>query len=378
MTPAQVLIWTQHLLGTGHLHRSLRLASAIADQGPHVTVMSGGPALPVEPCHNVAVEQLPALQTSDTAFSELLDTTGHPASEAIWQERATRIAALLNKRPADLIITEMFPFGRKAFRREIEAMLTVARRIRPNVRVLASVRDILVSKNDVERYRWCVEWIHAHYDDVLVHGDPEFIAFAESFPLSGEIADRLFHTGYIAQPMDRQPNGRKGVIVSAGGGAVGASLIETALGHAMDTGPVNGPWTLIAGHRVEPQRLDGWRRQAPAHVTIKRHVQDLPKRIGRAVLSISQAGYNTIAETISLRTPMLLVPFETESEDEQLRRAMAVERAGFGVVLREADLTATTFAEAVERARRLRPDSPPPRTDGAQRGARRIMEWLAR
>ena len=38
-----VLIWVQHLLGTGHFKRAATLAEAMAADGLDVTLVSGGP-----------------------------------------------------------------------------------------------------------------------------------------------------------------------------------------------------------------------------------------------------------------------------------------------------------------------------------------------
>ena len=124
--------------------------------------------------------------------------------------------------------------------------------------------------------------------------------------------------------------------------------------------------------------LEQWRAVAPVGVSIEGHVTDLPHRIARARLAISQAGYNTVAETLALGTPALLVPFETQSEDEQLRRARAVERAGRGIVLREETLNRTTLADAVERTLGLASIPPTLDVDGAERTARLIGELASR
>ena len=39
---ASVLLYVQHLLGIGHVKRSLRVAKALAEEGIEVTLVSGG------------------------------------------------------------------------------------------------------------------------------------------------------------------------------------------------------------------------------------------------------------------------------------------------------------------------------------------------
>ena len=379
MTTPRIFIWSQHLLGTGHLVRSLRIAGAIAARGMRVSLASGGPHLPAEAPDGVDLHQLAELRTADTGFSGLIDRAGDPADEGVWKERLRQMETILSEHPADIVITEMFPFGRRAFRSEIRNLIGLAREANPAVRMVSSVRDILVSKETPEHYRWSIDWIDEFYSKVLVHGDPALIAFAESFPFAQEIGDRLVHTGYIADiPPPPPADMREGVVVSAGGGAVGRGLLEAVMNLLRHAPPGHGPWTLIGGSRMDRAVLEQWRGLAPVGVSIEGHVTDLPHRIARARLAISQAGYNTVAETLALGTPVLLVPFETQSEDEQLRRARAVERAGRGVVLREGTLNRTTLADAVERT--IAPGSIPPAldVDGAERTARLIGDLASR
>ena len=141
----------------------------------------------------------------------------------------------------------MFPFGRRAFRRELLPLLEAAAALRPRPWRLASVRDILVQKPAREAYAWMRDAALAHYDRILVHTDPALIPFGLTFPFAA-----AWRTGW-STPAMWWPDGRATpelgppeVLVSAGGGRVGAALLEAAI-EASGYQPRPAPWRLVAG-----------------------------------------------------------------------------------------------------------------------------------
>lgn len=40
--------------------------------------------------------------------------------------------------------------------------------------------------------------VKKHFDAVLVHGDPDFARLEDTFPLAGEISQRIVYTGLVA------------------------------------------------------------------------------------------------------------------------------------------------------------------------------------
>ena len=82
---------------------------------------------------------------------------------------------------------------------------------------------------------------------------------------------------------------------------------------------------------------------------------DLPSLINRARLSISQAGYNTVAEVLSCNIPAIFVPFEGGDETEQRIRADLLAKRGAVEVVYEDELDSRTLAKAITRALKDRP-----------------------
>jgi predicted glycosyltransferase len=364
----RVLIWVQHLLGTGHLRRALTLAEALAAQGLDAIVVSGGPPVPWLVPARVRLEQLPPVRAADIAFSTLVDEDGRPLDEALRAARRERLLALLGEVRPTVVLTEMFPFGRSAFRFELEPLLAAARALRPRPWILASVRDILVSKPAPERFAWMRDLALAHYHRILVHADPRLVRFDLTFPYAAELGARLVYTGYLGEETGTPATAEGGgeVLVSAGGGRVGGRLLEVAMAaRRLSRHPV--PWRLIGA--------GGTGVAAPAGLVLDRQRSDFPALLANCLLSVSQAGYNTVVEALKLGKPMVLVPFATSSETEQTIRAERLAELGLAEVIGESELSPQTLAGAVDRAL----DAPRPVAHALNLdGRRRSAELIAR
>ncbi|MEO1102876.1 MAG: glycosyltransferase, partial [Pseudomonadota bacterium] len=75
----------------------------------------------------------------------------------------------------------------------------------------------------------------------------------------------------------------------------------------------------------------------------------LGRLIGRARLSISQAGYNTVLDVLCAGPRMIFLPFAVHEETEQTDRAAALAARGLATVLAES-ASPETLASAVAQA----------------------------
>lgn len=375
---ARILIHVQHLLGIGHLRRATAIGAAMAEAGHEVEIASGGPPLADLDTGKARLFQLPPMRAADAGFRSFVDARGNPI-DATWKERRrdsllARFAAI---RP-DALITELFPFGRRQLAFELEPLLAAAQALAPRPLILCSLRDILVAPRDPAKVAKAMA--HAQvYDRILVHGDPALIDLPASYPASGAIAETLAYTGYIVSPIGAEPppgDGVDEVVVSTGGGAVGARLLETALeAHALLKS--SRRWRLLLGADLPSEaraRLLG--RQAP-DLVIEPARRDFPGLLRRCHVSVSQAGYNTAMDILQAKARAVLVPFAAGGETEQPMRAAALARRGWAVTVDEATLEARTLAAAIEHAGAgPRPDASSLRRDGAAETARLIGAWL--
>jgi predicted glycosyltransferase len=374
-----VLFHVQHLLGIGHLQRSLRIAEALAGEGIAVTLVSGGPPVPglsVDPA--IRFVQLEPVRARDARF-QLIDAAGDPLDDALRERRrAALLAAFADCRP-DAVIIEGFPFARRAFRFELDPLIEAVRESRPRPRLLCSVRDIVVMRDDPARHREIVARVRAQFDAVLVHGDPDFIPFAASFPAAPEIADRLAYTGYVGDPAEPQGS-RSGegseVIVSAGGGPAGRELLAAAVAARRQGCLGEQRWRVLAGAGLPEAGFAALARDPPPGLVVERFRPDFRALLRRCKVSVSQAGYNTVMDILAARVRAVLVPFAAERETEQLLRAEHLAARGVVEMVRESELSADSLAAAIERAASREPAAAAIDTTGARRSASLIAAMI--
>lgn len=350
----KVFFYVQHLLGIGHLKRAHTLARALRAAGFEVTLASGG--LPVA---GIEVLQLPPASSAD--FKTLLDEHGRPVDEA-WKAR--RRDFLLESFDHDALLVELFPFGRRQMRFELLPLLEKAR----GRLVVCSVRDIL--QRNPAREAEALERFERYFGHLLVHGDPRLAPFELSFGAAARLAGKLHYTGYVVDDMPEGDAGSGEVLVSAGGGAVGRRLLETAIAARPLTALKDRTWRVLTGvNAVAGPKGDG--------VLVERSRNDFTLRLKNCVLSVSQAGYNTVLETLQARARSVLVPFAGGGESEQTLRARLLSQRGLVHLVEEDRLAPATLADAIDRAAAApRPSSGALDLDGARRSAELLREWM--
>jgi len=368
----KVFFYVQHLLGIGHLKRAATLAQALREAGVGVVLASGGVRV-----RGIRVDvQLPEASAADASFKTLLDAGGRPIDDAWKRARAAALLDAWRAARADALLIELFPFGRRQMRFELLPLLEDAHRLRPRPLVICSVRDLLQPRP--EREMATTDLVLRYFDRVLVHGDPQFAPFERTFGAAARLAERLQYTGYIVAPSSTAAKPHGEVLVSAGGGAVGRRLLETALAARPHTLLRAAPWRLLAGINAADADFRALARGAGAGVIVERSREDFQSHLAGAALSISQAGYNTVAELLQARVRSVLVPFAAGDEAEQTLRANLVAERGAAVVLEERSLSAQSLADAVNRAARgPQPPADVADLDGARRSAELLKEWLS-
>ena len=364
---SRVLIYVQHLLGVGHLKRAALIGRALVHEGLQVTLISGGAPVPGLDTAGLDFRQLPPARAADESFAALVCDDGR-APDAAWrEERCARLLEAFAQVRPHVLITEQFPFGRRHFHFELLPLLEAAGAARPRPWVVCSVRDILVEASRPGSHEQMAELAIAHFDRVLVHGDPALIPFEHTFPLAARIADRLHHTGYVAEsaarPTREALEAHEGeVLVSAGSRQRGEPLVTAALAARPLTRLAENPWRILTGLNFPEERLRLLREQAQPGVRLERFRADFPQLLGRARLSISQGGYNTTMEVLQAGVPAVLAPHAAPGDREQdLRAQLLCER---GAAVLPADLSARGLAEAVDKALR----QPAPRAGGIDMG----------
>ncbi|MDG4721046.1 MULTISPECIES: glycosyltransferase family protein [Thalassospira] len=364
---SDVFVYVQHLLGIGHVRRMALINQAIREQGLSVTVASGG--VPDDGLDFAAdtVIQLSPCKTADSNFSNLVDPDGNSLGDDWKEKRKEELLAAFNVSSPRLVLIEMFPFGRRAFRFELIPLFEAAKAA--GIPIICSVRDLLVRKNDPAKTQWMADIARKYLDAVLVHGDPQLFGFDRSFACAEQISDLITHTGYVAPVIGKMPDQtRSGVLVSAGGGAVGAELIELAIAaRACSEKYGQDDWHIVTGPHFPTSRFDAIATSLPSGIILHRFLPDFRDRMAGAAVSVSQAGYNTLMDVLSTRTPAVMVPFAEGGESEQTERAEILSKEGVISLLDLDGLSAQSLAKQIDCVRP--PADIPIALDGAQRTA---------
>jgi predicted glycosyltransferase len=350
----RVLFYVQHLLGVGHLKRAEILAQAMAAAGLDVTVAYGGQPLPEVPFSGVRVEQLPAAAIAGEDFSTLRDADGMPVDEAWSAARRDMLLNLHRTTDPDVVLIELFPFGRRQFRFELLPLLDAIHASERRPRVVSSVRDILVTRKP-GRAEESVETLRRYFDAVLVHGDPALIPFEATFAAADRISDLIHYTGYVAASAEATTpsNARDEVVVSGGGGAVAAPLLVAAMEARAVTPLAQHRWRFLAGPNLADADYERLATMADEHTVVERFRSDFSAWLRLAALSISQAGYNTTMDILASGVRAVVVPYEARGETEQRMRAEILAAKGLLTLAPAAELTPARLAEAISAAIQL-------------------------
>ena len=377
-----ILCYCQHSLGMGHLVRSLAVAESLS-QRFRVMLLNGGRlpkgiAIPA----GVQVINLPPLGIDET--NQLVSHDKRISVERALDRRKKMIRTCFdNLRPA-VVLLELFPFGRRRFAVELRPLLEVAHSHETRSHIVCSLRDIFGSQRPIQqKYDDRAAMLANQFLDlVLVHSDPTFAHFDESFRATVPLKVPVIHTGFVVPrlaPQTKRENSKKRIVVSAGGGTTGETLIRLAVeafSHfvtdlQIEMKVIAGPFfpdeawkTLRALAREKPQ------------LTAVRHVPNLRDEFCDAALSISQAGYNTCLDVLRAGVPALLLPSVRGNENEQQQRALRLQKLGAAKMLDQRNLSSAQLAATIRELMDVPMTKPQLDLNGGERSAQIIESMV--
>ena len=397
-----VLLYCQHSLGIGHLTRSFALAAALRERF-RVVFLNGGPLPPgLDAPEGIERVDLPPLGM-DEGHALVSRQAGVSVAAARAERQALIAATTARVRPAALVL-ELFPFGRMKFIGELLPLIRQVRRQPRPAAVVCSLRDILVDARRGQvrhdrRARWLADRC---LDAVFVHADAAFARLEDSFRPDRPLGVPVHYTGFVTphaaqaagagfaepvgpgavvptDPLHAPARGRH-LLVSAGGGAVGAPLLEAVLAARDCLSPAQAwPLRLVAGPFLpEPawQALQAAVAQRPG-VSLVRQVPRLVDELRQARASISQYGYNTALDLLAAGTPALVAPYDAPGENEQRRRAERLAALDALCCLPPGPLTPERLGPAIDRLLRFVPRPQPLAMDGAAETTRLLAALVA-
>lgn len=389
----RVMFYCQHVLGIGHLVRSAEIVRELA-RDSHVLLVTGGEIpggfrLP----ENIDILRLTPLKTSpDFSNLQLCDF-----SRSMEETRAIRRTLLLqafNEFKPDVLVTELFPFGRKHFRFELLPLLERAHSQHSRrTLVVSSVRDILVARKDQEEYeeRVC-SLVNSFYDLVLVHGDEKFLKLDESFSRVSDLRCTVAYTGYVVQQnkndadktcgFPRVEQKRPTIVVSNGSGQylTGQMLLESVLRAAhLLQGQIPHEFHIFAGPFMPEETYNRLQTLAAAsgNIRLSRYTPDLAAVLKSAELSVSMAGYNTVMDILSAGVRALVYPVTSNGDQEQSVRAEKLTTMGVLDLIQSEELAPEHLAQKLVAALRKEPTRLALNRSGAANSALLLRKHLA-
>jgi len=374
------MIYVQHLLGIGHLQRSLYLAAELAQQNFQVELVSGGMPRELTIPENVKLRQLPPVYSPDGSFSRLLDASDKDIDDNWRARRKQKLLEFFESFSPQVLITETFPFGRRMMRFELIPLLEAARHSVDCVQVITSIRDILQPKTKPGRNEEICALIDQYYDHVLVHGDQKIAQLADSFALAACIEDKVSYSGYICSPGHELAPAGEGVdevLVSAGGSITGLEILKTAIAAKPLSGLNKLHWRILVSPSIDDSQFRALQQIAGEGFQIERNRPDFSDLLKRARLSISQAGYNTVTDILNSDTAAVVIPYAEADEVEQTIRAQKLQDCGRLVLLPQDDLAPAAMATAIAKADK-QSSALKVNLAGGINSANMVLEWLRR
>jgi len=379
----KIVYYCQNVLGIGHVHRSMELCRAFATHHD-VTMITGGAPLHSQP-FQFSHFQLPGLMM-DSNFANLAPhDPGRELEEVKNQRRELLLDFFLQNKP-DVFLVELYPFGRKAFRFELDPVLEGIRNgDLPSCQVYCSLRDILVERSDQQKFEQrIITSINDHFDGLLIHGDEGFIPLQATFSRMDDISIPFAYTGYVTSETSRKTRidvryelgisaDTRLLVASIGGGNVGSELLFKVVAafdllddkrYAMKI--FSGPYASID----DIKRLKNLEGDAISVEKFSPHFKDW---LMAADLSVSMAGYNTTMDILSTGVPALVYPFNQNQEQalriEHLEKLVPIKKLNIN------DLKAEKLAALIKEQQLRRRFDSPISLNGSSNTLQMIEKW---
>src|SRR3546814_11268561 len=106
-------------------------------------------------------------------------------------------------------MTELYPFGRRKMRFELDPLLEAARGDDPPALVACSLRDIVNRPERAEKAAWMVDRFMRLSDLLYVHGDPRLFRPVDTFPAFAALDRRLHDTALVTARSQEPRVGKK-------------------------------------------------------------------------------------------------------------------------------------------------------------------------
>jgi predicted glycosyltransferase len=383
----KIIFYCQYVWGMGHLFRSIELVRALA--GHDVVLVAGGREVDVELPDHVTLVRLPGLYT-DEQFTTLIPEDAAKTVDDIQRERKKILFSLFEQHSPDVFVIELYPFGRALFGFELQPLLDGIRQGRFGaMKVVCSLRDILVEKKDPQAYEARVlNLLNTYFDLLLIHSDDQLLALDETFGRMDDIRIPTVYTGFVSPKADPAAGRRlrrelgigsqeKLIVVSAGGGRSGYALLSRILDayHLMaDSDQIR--IEMFSGPFRDPEEFKKLTAKSADGIRIRYFTNRFLDYLSAADLSVSLAGYNTCMNLLAARVPALIFPYS--KQQEQPIRVAKIKNFIPMKILRDKDIEPALLSRYIQK---MLLESRPRGTvsinlDGAENSATYLKNWI--
>ncbi|MEM6751688.1 MAG: glycosyltransferase [Cyanobacteria bacterium P01_C01_bin.38] len=357
----KLLFYCQHILGMGHLVRSMEIVRGLMPDF-QVCFLNGGQIIKeFEIPDGIEVVNLPAIKT-DAEFKQLKPVDTSLSLAEVQEIRKNKLLEVAEEFQPDVLMIELFPFGRGKFSFELIPLLEKLQASEKPVKIVSSLRDIVVTKTNQEKYENKVcRLMNQYFDMLLIHGDASFVPLDESFSRVKDIQSETKYTGYVVQKPTVNPelteedkniieSDKPLILVSVGGGRFGHELIDCVIESA-DILEQKLPHKIqiFTGPFAPEDKLQAWQQltENKKNIKVSRYTRNLLSYMQKADLSISMSGYNTTLNVMTTGVRAMILPFKGNDDQEQRIRASKLDSLGVVKMLDESDLKPELFSQKV-------------------------------
>jgi predicted glycosyltransferase len=346
----KVMFYCQHILGMGHLIRSVEIVRGLIPDFKICFINGGEVIEEFEFPPEIEVINIPAIKT-DSEFTELTPVDDSLTMSELESIRTKILLDTCDRFQPDILIIELFPFGRRRFSFELIPLMEKAKAM--GTKIVSSVRDIVVTKQNQERHEEKVcRLINKYFDMLLIHGDPNFVKLNLSFSRVNELTCPVHYTGYVVQPLPQPQaiDNKPLILVSVGGGRFGHDLLECVaytapilkdkIPHHLQvfTGAFSPDEVVVKLQQIT-KNLD--------NITIERYTPNFLNYMQQADLSIGMSGYNTTMNILSTGVKAMMMAFQGNNDKEQETRLKKLDTLGRVKMIQLEDLQPEKFAEQI-------------------------------
>lgn len=358
----RVVMYSHDGFGLGHARRNMLLAREAARswQGASILMITGHPLFGIAEPLPLGIDyiKLPSIIKTRTSQWE-------PRSLPIDQKelasmRASMIRHATSLMQPDLFLVDYTPSGVWG---ELVPTLETLRRQSRRTQIVLGLRDIL-DKPEVTRRIWRSEGSYKImrdlYDGILIYGQQDFFDTARAYGLDGELASKVFYTGYMSSAGTALPGRearlqlgikeQKLVVVTAGGGGDAFPMMHKSLQAVHRAGDqLHGTRVVM----ITGPFMDGEQRELLASQTAGRTVDILDSSnhtldyLAAADVVITMAGYNTLMDAVQLGKNPLVIPRSGPSHEQQMRAHLFHERGLITALPPPEQLSVSLLAECL-------------------------------